>query len=165
VEVPQAAVGPQHVALHGGQHDLPEEQDVPRAALEQQVAGVGVDRPAQPGGQQIADRLGLKHRIAPASDPFFGRAAKLMADNQIEQALKFELLIVVRSAEQPTACMSFNCHRDHFGTKWGLRDEAGDVTHTACAAFGMDRLALALFATHGTELYRWPRRVREALSI
>ncbi len=116
-------------------------------------------------GQQIADRLGLKHRIPPASDPFFGRAAKLMADNQIEQALKFELLIVVRSAEQPTACMSFNCHRDHFGTKWGLRDEAGDVTHTACAAFGMDRLALALFATHGTELYRWPRRVREALSI
>jgi seryl-tRNA synthetase len=116
-------------------------------------------------GQAITDRLGLKHSIAPASDPFFGRAAKLMADSQIEQALKFELLIAVRSEEQPTACMSFNCHRDHFGTKWSLRDEAGGVAHTACAAFGMDRLALAMFATHGTEIRDWPKPVREALSI
>jgi seryl-tRNA synthetase len=116
-------------------------------------------------GQAIADRLGLKHSIAPASDPFFGRAAKLMADSQVEQALKFELLIAVRSEDQPTACMSFNCHRDHFGTKWSLRDEAGDVAHTACAAFGMDRLALAMFATHGTEIRDWPITVREALSI
>ena len=116
-------------------------------------------------GQEIADQLGLKHSIAPASDPFFGRAAKLMADSQIEQALKFELLIAVRSEEQPTACMSFNCHRDHFGTKWNLRDEAGEVAHTACAAFGMDRLALAMFATHGTELRNWPASVRATLSL
>jgi len=116
-------------------------------------------------GREMADRLGLKHSIAPASDPFFGRAAKLMADSQIEQALKFELLIAVRSDEQPTACMSFNCHRDHFGVKWKLRDNSGDVIHTACAAFGMDRLALAMFAAHGTEIRDWPKSVREAISI
>ena len=61
--------------------------------------------------------------------------------------------------------MSFNCHRDHFGTKWNLRDEAGGVVHTACAAFGMDRLALAMFATHGTELRNWPASVRAAMSL
>jgi seryl-tRNA synthetase len=116
-------------------------------------------------GQEMADRLGLKHSVAPASDPFFGRAAKLMADSQIEQALKFELLIAVRSDEQPTACMSFNCHRDHFGVKWKLRDRAGDVIHTACAAFGMDRLALAMFAAHGTEIRDWPKSVKEAIAI
>jgi len=116
-------------------------------------------------GQEIADQLDLRHAIAPASDPFFGRAAKLMADNQIEQALKFELLIAVRSTQEPTACMSFNCHRDHFGTKWDLRGEAGEVTHSACAAFGMDRLALALFAAHGTDIETWPAPVRAALSI
>lgn len=116
-------------------------------------------------GEELADRLDLKHSIAPASDPFFGRAAKIMAGAQIEQALKFELLIAVRSSEQPTACMSFNCHRDHFGMKWGLRDETGAVTHTACAAFGMDRLALAMFATHGTALSRWPASVRDALAL
>jgi seryl-tRNA synthetase len=116
-------------------------------------------------GREIADQLELEHSIAPASDPFFGRAAKLMADSQIEQALKFELLIAVRSTEQPTACMSFNCHRDHFGTKWNLRDEADGVIHTACAAFGMDRLALALFANHGIETRTWPQAVRTALSL
>ena len=67
----------------------------------------------------IANRLGLPHTVAPASDPFFGRVGKLAAMMQIEQALKFEMLIPVNSEEQPTACMSFNCHREHFGEIWG----------------------------------------------
>jgi seryl-tRNA synthetase len=113
----------------------------------------------------LADLLGLEHELAPASDPFFGRTGRLLAMSQIEQSAKFELLIPVRSGEPPTACLSFNCHRDHFGTKWGLRMENGDVAHTGCTAFGLDRLALALFAAHGADLARWPARTREALSL
>ena len=115
--------------------------------------------------QAIADRLGLTYRIEQASDPFFGRGGKLMATSQIEQSLKFELLIPLRSAEQPTACMSFNYHRDHFGTTWGLQSTAGGVAHTGCVAFGMDRLAVALFYTHGIDLARWPVAVRETLML
>ena len=115
--------------------------------------------------QGIADRLGLPYRIEQASDPFFGRGGKLMATSQIEQSLKFEMLIPLRSAEEPTACMSFNYHRDHFGTTWGLRTEAGEVAHSGCVAFGIDRLAVALFWTHGLDLTRWPAPVRDALSI
>jgi seryl-tRNA synthetase len=115
--------------------------------------------------QGIARQLGLTHRLASASDPFFGRVGKIMAITQIEQELKLELLIPVRSAEQPTACMSFNCHREHFGATWGLRGEDGAVAHTGCVAFGIDRLALALFAQHGLELTKWPRSVREALAL
>jgi len=115
--------------------------------------------------QGIARQLGLTHRLAGASDPFFGRVGKIMAVAQIEQELKLELLIPVRSAEQPTACMSFNCHREHFGATWGLRSEDGTVAHTGCVAFGIDRLALALFARHGLELASWPRSVREALAL
>jgi seryl-tRNA synthetase len=115
--------------------------------------------------QAMADDLVLPHRVAPASDPFFGRAAPLIAQSQIEQSLKFELLIPVRSAEQPTACMSFNCHRDHFSATWGLRTEDGEVAHSACVAFGMDRLALALFATHGLDLALWPQQARESLAL
>jgi seryl-tRNA synthetase len=113
----------------------------------------------------IAGLLGLPSRIEQASDAFFGRGGKLMAMSQIEQALKFELLVPVRSAVEPTACMSFNNHRDHFGTAWNLHNAAGEVMHTGCVAFGMDRLALALFATHGIELARWPSPVRNALAI
>ena len=80
-------------------------------------------------------------------------------------SLKFELLVPVRSAEQPTACMSFNYHRDHFGTAWNLDNKAGAVMHTGCVAFGMDRLALALFATHGLETASWPEAPRKALGL
>lgn len=115
--------------------------------------------------QGIAQQLGLSHQLAGASDSFFGRVGKIMAVSQMEQALKFEMLIPVRSAQEPTACMSFNCHRDHFGAAWGLRCEDGTVAHTGCVAFGIDRLALALFAQHGLDLAKWPRAVRAALSL
>ena len=115
--------------------------------------------------QDLAGQLGLPYRLDQASDAFFGRGGKLMAMSQIEQALKFELLVPVRSADDPTACMSFNYHRDHFGSAWNLRNATGQVMHTCCVAFGMDRLALALFATHGLEVARWPAAVRAALAM
>ena len=113
----------------------------------------------------MADRLGLNYRVDLASDPFFGRGGALAAASQIEQALKFELLVPVRSAEEPTACMSFNYHQDHFGLTWDLNTADGSPAHTGCVAFGMDRLAVAMFATHGTDVDAWPAGVREALGV
>lgn len=115
--------------------------------------------------EELAQQLALPYQLAPASDPFFGRAGKIMAMSQVEQALKYELLIPVNSEERPTACMSFNYHQDHFGTTWGLQTDAREVAHTACVAFGLDRLGLALFATHGLDLHKWPVIVRETLSV
>ncbi len=113
----------------------------------------------------LADRLGLSYRIEAASDPFFGRIGAMVGRFQVEQQLKFELVVPVRSAETPTACMSFNYHRDHFGEIWEMRGEDGALAHTTCIAFGMDRLAVALFATHGTEIANWPAAVRSALNL
>jgi seryl-tRNA synthetase len=113
----------------------------------------------------LADRLGLNYRVDIASDPFFGRGGQIVAQSQIEQALKFELLVPVRSAESPTACMSFNYHQDHFGTTWDLVTVDGAPAHTGCVAFGMDRLAVAMFATHGTDVAAWPSPVRDALRL
>ena len=115
--------------------------------------------------QTFAGRLGLPSRIDHASDPFFGRGGQLMAVSQVEQSLKFELLIPLRSEAQPTACMSFNYHRDHFGATCNIVDTAGAPAHTACVAFGMDRLAVALFHTHGTDIANWPTGVRELLAF
>ncbi|WP_315780657.1 MULTISPECIES: amino acid--[acyl-carrier-protein] ligase [unclassified Bradyrhizobium] len=115
--------------------------------------------------QAIARDLGLSFRVDHASDPFFGRVGQIKAVSQKQQSLKFELLVPLRSEEQPTACMSFNYHREHFGTTWGISDAGGAPAHTGCVAFGMDRLAVALFHTHGIDLGRWPSRVREALQL
>jgi len=114
---------------------------------------------------ELVGRLALPHHLDAASDPFFGRIGKVMAASQRNQELKFELLIPIHSAENPTACMSFNYHQGHFGETWGIAAAAGGVAHTACVAFGMDRLALAMFATHGIDLHTWPASVRDALSI
>jgi seryl-tRNA synthetase len=115
--------------------------------------------------QAIARDLGLAFRVDQASDPFFGRVGQMKAVSQKQQALKFELLVPLRSEEQPTACMSFNYHREHFGTTWGITDATGEPAHTGCVAFGMDRLAVAMFQTHGTDLTRWPLSVREILDL
>lgn len=113
----------------------------------------------------LADELGLPYAIETASDPFFGRVGQIMAFSQLEQALKFELLVPLRGEAAGTACMSFNYHREHFGTTWDLRHEDGEPAHTGCVAFGMDRLAVALFATHGAEIASWPEGVRTALRL
>jgi seryl-tRNA synthetase len=118
-----------------------------------------------PRAERIAELLKLPYKIAPASDPFFGRVGQLAALSQLEQSLKFELLIPLNSAEEPTACMSFNYHLDHFGSTWALKTHRGDVAHTACVAFGMDRLALAIFATHGIQPQEWPASARQNLLL
>jgi seryl-tRNA synthetase len=116
-------------------------------------------------GRRFAGELGLTHEVAPASDPFFGRTGQVMAVSQLQQSLKFELIAAMRPPEPRTACMSFNLHLDHFTAIWGLRDEGGGSVHTACVAFGIDRLALALFYEHGLEPHNWPAPVRRALSL
>jgi len=113
----------------------------------------------------MAEQLGLSYRVDLASDPFFGRGGQIVAMAQKEQALKFELLVPVMSAEKPTACMSFNYHQDHFGLTWDLATDSGEPAHTGCVAFGMDRLAVAMFATHGVDVATWPASVRDALRL
>jgi seryl-tRNA synthetase len=115
--------------------------------------------------QAIATDLGLTFRVDYASDPFFGRVGQMKAVSQKQQQLKFELLIPLRSEDQPTACMSFNYHREHFGTTWGIQDANGEPAHTGCVAFGMDRLAVAMFHTHGTDVSAWPAKVRAILGL
>lgn len=114
-------------------------------------------------GVEMMEKIGLDVKIDIANDPFFGRAGKMLANNQRDQNLKFELLIPVTSAENLTACMSFNYHQDAFGTKWGLNLNDGAVAHTACVGFGLERIALALFAKHGLDVDAWPQPVRATL--
>ena len=114
-------------------------------------------------GLKMMELVGLDVEIDVTNDPFFGRAGRMLANNQRDQNLKFELLIPVTSSAKPTACMSFNYHQDAFGAKWDLVLEDGSVAHTACVGFGLERIALALFARHGLDVKQWPEHVRTAL--
>jgi seryl-tRNA synthetase len=98
-----------------------------------------------------------------ASDPFFGRGGKMRALSQKDQKLKFEVLVPVISATEPTAVCSFNYHQDHFASAFGIFASDGSVAHTACMGFGMERIAMALFKTHGFDIAQWPHKVRQLL--
>lgn len=115
--------------------------------------------------QALSAELALPCQLDVASDPFFGRVGQVMAVSQRQNALKFELLIPFSPGAKPTACMSFNYHQDHFGSIWNLRRADGEVAHTGCVAFGMDRLAVALFSIHGLDPGRWPASARHALGL
>jgi seryl-tRNA synthetase len=106
--------------------------------------------------------LQLPFDVVPANDPFFGRAGKMMKVNQRDQGLKLEMVIPVANA-QPTACLSFNYHQDHFAHTWGVRLEDGGPAHTGCVGFGLERIALALFRHHGLDVAQWPASVRAVL--
>ncbi|MFL5845659.1 MAG: amino acid--[acyl-carrier-protein] ligase [Solirubrobacteraceae bacterium] len=106
--------------------------------------------------------LGLDADFAVASDPFFGRAGRMLARNQRAAELKFEILVPI-AGEEPTAVASFNYHQDHFSSIYDLRTSTGDVAHTACLGFGLERITLALLRKHGLDTEAWPDPVRGKL--
>jgi seryl-tRNA synthetase len=114
-------------------------------------------------GLELLGKLGLDVEAIPANDPFFGRLGTMLAANQIDEALKMEIVTPVCSKERPTAIMSANCHRDHFGVPFGIADASGGTAHSACVAFGVDRVTLALLKTHGIDPTNWPPGVRGLL--
>ncbi len=109
-------------------------------------------------GIQLFRELGLASELVNANDPFFGREGRLLAANQSTQELKWELVVPIAGPE-PTACASFNYHVDKFGETWGLTLSTGSAAHSACAAFGQERIVLALLRTHGLDLDAWPDSV------
>lgn len=102
--------------------------------------------------------LGLDAEAEIASDPFFGRAGRMLARSQREQALKLEVVVPI-SGDQPTAVASFNYHGEHFASVFDLMSHAGEQAHTACVGFGLERVTLALVSAHGVDVERWPTDV------
>jgi seryl-tRNA synthetase len=114
--------------------------------------------------QELLRSLGLDIQLDVANDPFFGRVGRLLAAQQRDQELKWELLAPVAGG-QPTAIASSNYHQDHFGLTYDLDTAAGEPAHTGCMAFGEERIALALFSAHGFDTRSWPSEVREKLEL
>lgn len=114
-------------------------------------------------GVGLLERLGLPMDTVPANDPFFGRVGTILASAQLEDNQKLEGVTPICSEERPTAIVSGNCARDHFGGPFGIETDGGEVAHSACVAFGVDRITLALLHRHGLDPDRWPEGVRDLL--
>jgi seryl-tRNA synthetase len=102
--------------------------------------------------------IGLTPRVEPASDPFFGSAARLVGAMQLAERLKWEVIVDVGDGLSQ-AVISANYHKEHFTAEFGITVD-GDPAHTACVAFGLERLALAVIAAHGVDPNGWPAALR-----
>ncbi|HET6331526.1 MAG TPA: amino acid--[acyl-carrier-protein] ligase [Holophagaceae bacterium] len=116
-------------------------------------------------GREMLLFVGLDARAVVANDPFFGRGGRMMKATQREQILKYELVVPICSEERPTAVTSCNYHLDYFGIAFDIKTPDGKPAHSACVGFGLERIALALFKTHGLDVRAWPGPVREILEL
>ncbi len=84
----------------------------------------------------------------------------MLAADQRERTLKYEVLATIANNDTPTAILSCNCHRDHLTAPFDIQAADGSIAHPAWVGFGMERIALALFSAHGTDTGSWPAAVR-----
>jgi seryl-tRNA synthetase len=109
-------------------------------------------------GLELMGGLGLEVEAVVANDPFFGRAGRILATNQRETTLKYEITAPITS-DQPTAICSANYHQDHFGVPFGIQTAQGAVAHSSCFGFGLERITLALLSRYGLDVDSWPDSV------
>jgi seryl-tRNA synthetase len=114
-------------------------------------------------GMSLLQSLGLDAKSHVASDPFFGSGAESLAASQKARQLKFELSVPVISEKHPTALCSFNFHQAFFGLAFDIRTHDERIANSACVGFGLERIVMALFQTHGFEIGGWPLAVRSRL--
>lgn len=106
--------------------------------------------------QQIldwAEALGLQLRVETASDPFFDPSTS-RAKAQVLFPVKEEMVF-----GDGLAIASINRHRNFFGERCAIRLQEGEVSHTACVAFGLERWLYALLQRFDGD----PEAVIEAL--
>ncbi|MFD8462694.1 hypothetical protein ACFV27_38845 [Streptomyces antimycoticus] len=98
--------------------------------------------------------------VKAASDVFYGENAKATRRVQLARGIKREILVPWNGAE--LAVGSRNLHYALFTGAYGIGSaEGGPAMHSACVAFGIERLLLALLArTEGHD----PERLAEAVA-
>jgi seryl-tRNA synthetase len=97
----------------------------------------------------LARRAGLEGTLEPATDMFFGDAARGQRLLQQIKSLKTELRLTI--ANEQVAVASFNLHETFFSSRFGFRLAGGGAAHSACAAFGIERWALAFLDQRGPD--------------
>lgn len=108
----------------------------------------------------IARELGLPCRLESATDPFFTSARAGLAFYQNASDLKYELVGALPGGDRTLALASLNYHQQHFSQSFNLRDAAGELIHTACVGFGLERWAYWLLSHLGDEERDWPEILR-----
>lgn len=108
----------------------------------------------------ILDSLGLPVEIRTASDPFFvAPDANAKTYFQLSSETKYEISAEIGSGER-LAVGSFNYHTDFFGKAFATEAGTAGAAHSACVAFGLERLAHTVLVHFGADVTAWPDPLR-----
>ncbi len=93
------------------------------------------------------------------NDPFFTSDFKVKAQHQRKMKMKYEYRAKIPGAATDLAIMSSNLHGLVFTKAFNLKSTSGPL-HTGCLGFGVERLAIALIAQHGSQPENWPENLK-----
>jgi hypothetical protein len=108
------------------------------------------------------DEHELAGEIRTASDPFFIAPDTLtLTYFQLGSGTKYEVSLLLPEDER-LAVGSLNYHKDFFGRAFNVMLDDGQLMHSTCIAFGLERWVYAFLAQHGDDPGRWPAAIRQA---
>lgn len=105
------------------------------------------------------EKFDLNCTIETANDSFFASNYKKLKLFQLIGDSKQEFRVLVPSSGTYCAVSSSNVHRTHFTKPYNIKNEEA-YCHSACFAFGLERLAYTLLAQKGVDSELWDEQTR-----
>jgi hypothetical protein len=102
-------------------------------------------------GKQLIEALQLEGNITVSNDPFFRKEDETKAAFQRKFKLKYELNLKNTDNGHEVAVASFNYHNINFSKAYNISLTDSRLAHTACMAFGLERLAFTYITQVGFE--------------
>ena len=104
--------------------------------------------------REIVTEWRLYGDLVAANDPFFSSDFATKATHQHRMAMKYEFKALL-PPHAPLSVLSSNLHGPTFSKAFDIK-QSGRPINTGCIGFGLERVALAIFAQHGTDPATWP---------
>lgn len=110
------------------------------------------------------DIFDLNCKVETANDSFFASNYKKLQFFQMIGDSKREFKCLIPYINKYISCSSANFHRTHFTKIYNIRTEETEAyCHSACFAFGIDRLAYALLSQKGLDISKWDIKVTKEI--
>lgn len=114
--------------------------------------------------QELLTLLDLQASLVTASDPFFADVYSKQRLFAVSFETKIEVKAYLPGDQDWFAIGSLNAPKDYLTKRFDIRTPDGQLAHSCCLAFGLDRFCLAVLAQCGIEPEDWPKPLQEEIA-